>query len=221
MMAGIGLSSPNGTGEGVADRPTAVSGGQNFSRQGSSTLNDKLAAALPPCVEGHGVDNDTINGGRLAAQHILGTGFEFRALLPKARVPLGERSADQTGSVLKGLPRDVDDDLPAAPISDQSKPVPVDEIIQAKGDRIRPQSDSTAGQKFNLSGRQGHRHGPTVVRGWEASTGFKIFDRAQPKLCCRGELSLRPVEQPARSAACRSADKHAQGYLTLDLSNPL
>jgi|HubBroStandDraft_4_1064222.scaffolds.fasta_scaffold187056_2 hypothetical protein len=105
VMAGIGLSSPNGTGEGVADRPTAVSGGLNFSRQSSSTLNDKLAAAaLPPCVEGHGVDNDTINVGRLAAQHILGTGFEFRALLPKARMPLGERGANQPGGVLKGLP---------------------------------------------------------------------------------------------------------------------
>jgi len=53
-------------------------------------LNDKLAAALPPCVEGLGVDNDTINAGRLAAQQILGTGFEFRALPPKACVPLGE-----------------------------------------------------------------------------------------------------------------------------------
>jgi hypothetical protein len=65
-------------------------GRSEFLPTSSSALNDKLAAALPPCVEDHGVDNDTINGGCLAAQQILGTGFEFPALPPKACVPLGE-----------------------------------------------------------------------------------------------------------------------------------
>ena len=50
----------------------------------SSRLSGELLAAPAPCVEGRGVDNDTINAGRLAAQQILGAGFEFRSPLLKS-----------------------------------------------------------------------------------------------------------------------------------------
>src|ERR1700693_5997442 len=103
------------------------------------------------------------------------------------------------------------------PIGDEPKPVPIDKVIRAKGDRIRLRSHSTAGQEFNISHLQGLLHGQKVVRRWEASTGFKILDRAQTDPCRRGELRLRPVEEPARGAACRGAEKHAEGYFAVKI----
>src|ERR1700693_3569765 len=82
------------------------------------------------------------------------------------------------------------------PIGDEPKPVPIDKVIRAKGDRIRLRSDSTAGQEFNISHLQGLRHGQKVVRRWEASTGFKILDRAQTDPRRRSELRLRPSRSP-------------------------
>jgi len=121
----------------------------------SSTLIAELAAPSPPFVEGQVIDNDAVNAGCLAAQQIFCTGFKFGPVSLKAGTPFSNRSTDQSGGVVQSFTRHVDDDFLAMAVGDEPKSVPIDEIIRAEGDWVRPQSDSAIRQEFDLGGLQG------------------------------------------------------------------
>src|SRR5436853_61204 len=83
----------------------------------------------------------------------------------------------QPGGVVDRFPRNVHDDLSALPLGGHPKLIPIDTVLELKGDRIWAQSDPSPGQEFHTSGLQRALDGKEVLPRGKASAGFKIIDR--------------------------------------------
>src|SRR5436309_16115137 len=88
-------------------------------------VSRQLGTTRTPFCEGSAVDDDALDGCRLGAQQVFGATLKFRSLCLKRCMTYCERGTDKEGSIVERFSRDVDDDLPVLPKSNQPEPVPI------------------------------------------------------------------------------------------------